>query len=254
MIRCITIDDEPLALRQIGSYVRRTPSLELVAEFSSAIDARDFLSEESVDLIFADINMPDLTGVDFVRELDTRPMVIFTTAYSEYAIEGYKLDAIDYLLKPFSFEEFSRAANKAASLYELYQKSLRSEEHASAETEAEVAGAESSGNDYISIKADYKVSLVKLADIVYIESDSEYVRLHLADGTTIMTLFRMKNMEATLPSEMFMRVHRSYLVNLRCVTGYSRGRVYLCNEEYVPIGENYKAQFQSYISKMYPTL
>lgn len=255
MIRCITIDDEPLALRQIGSYVRRLPQLELAGEFSSAIEARDFLARESVDLIFVDINMPDLTGVDFVRELEQRHMVIFTTAYSEYAIEGYKLDAIDYLLKPFSFDEFSRAVNKAASLYELYQNSLRNDGQNTSEDEAEVAGEENgSENEYISIKADYKVSLVKLADIIYIESDSEYVRLHLADGNTIMTLFRMKNMEATLPSEMFMRVHRSYLVNLRCVTGYSRGRVYLNNDEYVPIGENYKAQFQAYISKMYPSL
>ena len=119
MIRCITIDDEPLALQQLSRYVRRIPSLELAGEFSSAIDAREFMEQESVDLIFADINMPDLTGIDFVRELKQRTMVIFTTAYSEYAVEGYRLDAIDYLLKPFSFDEFSRAVNKAVSLYEL---------------------------------------------------------------------------------------------------------------------------------------
>ncbi|MCH5331172.1 MAG: response regulator transcription factor [Alistipes sp.] len=255
MIRCITIDDEPLALQQLSRYVRRIPSLELAGEFSSAIDAREFMEQESVDLIFADINMPDLTGIDFVRELKQRTMVIFTTAYSEYAVEGYRLDAIDYLLKPFSFDEFSRAVNKAVSLYELYQSSLRNESEAPAESEAEIADGDSDENgEYISIKADYKTSLVKLTDIIYIESESEYMRLHLSDGSTIMTLFRMKNMEATLPSDMFMRVHRSYLVNLKCVTGYSRGRIYLCNDEYVPIGENYKAQFLAYISKVYPSL
>ena len=251
MIKCITIDDEPLALKQIASYIRRIPALTLERQFRSAVEARQYLEQNSVELIFVDINMPDLTGIDFVRELDTKTMIIFTTAYSEYAIEGYKLDAIDYLLKPFSFDEFSRAVNKAVSLYELFVNSRKGAAAANDVPEAEVED-DDNGSEYISIKADYKVSLVRLADIVYIESDSEYVRLHLADESTIMTLFRMKKMEATLPAEMFMRVHRSYIVNLRCVTGYARGRLFLANGEYLPIGENYKAQFQAYISKMYP--
>lgn len=256
MIKCITIDDEPLALRQIKNYIRRIPALSLEAEFKSAIDARAYMAGNSVDLIFVDINMPDLTGVEFVRELEQRTMIIFTTAYSEYAIEGYRLDAIDYLLKPFSFDDFSRAVNKACSLYELYVKHLDSEQEQAAENIAEAEVEESAGgnSEYISIKADYKVSLVRLADIVYIESDSEYVRLHFADGTSIMTLFRMKKMETVLPSDSFMRVHRSYIVNLKCVTGYARGRVYLNNNEYLPIGENYKEQFLDYVSKNYPSL
>lgn len=255
MIKCITIDDEPLALRQIKSYIRRIPALSLEAEFPSAVEARAYLADHSVNLIFVDINMPDLTGVEFVRELEQQVMVIFTTAYSEYAVEGFKLDAIDYLLKPFSFDEFNRAVNKAVSLYELFTKSRQNEQEQAA---AEIAEAEVDENDssseYISIKADYKVSLVKLADIVYIESDSEYVRLHLADGTSIMTLFRMKKMETALPSESFMRIHRSYIVNLKCVSGYARGRVYLNSGEYLPIGENYKEQFLDYISKTYPSI
>ena len=256
MIRCITIDDEPLALKQIAAYIRRIPELELVAEFNSAVEARKFLETSSVALIFVDINMPDLSGVEFVRALEQqqRPMVIFTTAYSEYALEGFKLDAVDYLLKPFSFEEFSRAVNKAASLYELY---ISSRQHEAAQSEAEAVNADThdeTASEYISIKADYKVSLVKLADIIYIESDSEYVRLHLADGNTIMTLFRMKKMEAALPSEMFMRVHRSYIVNLKCVTGYARGRVFLNNGEYVSLGEIYKEQFIEYVSKNYTSI
>ena len=248
MIRCITIDDEPLALGQIKSYISRVPFLEHVAEFSNAIEAQQFLGGESVDLIFLDINMPDLTGTDFVRSLTVqRPMVIFTTAYSEYAIEGFKLDAIDYLLKPFSFADFERSANKALSLYELIKGSTA----ANNDNEAEPA---ESDNEHISIRADHKVSLIKVRDIIYIESAGEYVRLYLADGTRIMTLFRIKNIETTLPSEMFMRVHRSYIVNLKCVTGYARGRVFLNNNEYVPIGEIYKENFQNYIRENFPSL
>ena len=248
MIRCITIDDEPLALGQIKSYISRVPFLEHIAEFSNAIEAQQFLGGESVDLIFVDINMPDLTGTDFVRSLTVqRPMVIFTTAYSEYAIEGFKLDALDYLLKPFSFADFERSANKALSLYELIKGSTA----ANNDNEAEPA---ESDNEHISIRADHKVSLIKVRDIIYIESAGEYVRLYLADGTRIMTLFRIKNIETTLPSEMFMRVHRSYIVNLKCVTGYARGRVFLNNNEYVPIGEIYKENFQNYIRENFPSL
>ena len=248
MIRCITIDDEPLALGQIKSYISKIPFLEHVAEFSNAIEAQAFLASESVDLIFVDINMPDLTGTEFVRSLTTqRPMIIFTTAYSEYAIEGFKLDALDYLLKPFSFADFSRSANKALSLYEL----IKGSSDSAMQSEAEPSDGD---DEHISIRADHKVSLIKVRDIIYIESCGEYVRLHLADGSHIMTLFRIKNIETTLPADMFMRVHRSYIVNLKCITGYARGRVFLNNNEYVPIGENYKEQFQSYIRENYPSL
>ncbi|MBO5234537.1 MAG: response regulator transcription factor [Alistipes sp.] len=247
MIKCITIDDEPLALGQIKAYISKVPFLEHVAEFSNAIDAQRFLANESVDLIFVDINMPDLTGTEFVRSLTAqRPMIIFTTAYSEFAVEGFKLDAVDYLLKPFSFADFNRSANKALSLYELIKGNSNPP---SSESEADP-----SDNEHISIRADHKVSLIKVKDIIYIESSGEYVRLHLADGSRIMTLFRIKNIETTLPSDMFMRVHRSYIVNLKCVTGYARGRVFLNNSEYVPLGENYKEPFQNYIKEKYPSL
>ena len=247
MLKCIAIDDEPLALRQITGYISKIPYLELSATFNNAIDAQQRLTEEPADLIFADINMPDLNGVDFVRALPDRPMVIFTTAYSEYAVEGFKLDAVDYLLKPFSFADFSRSAAKANSLYELRQ-NRRSEPQ---ETASEATPRD---KEYISVKADYKVSLVRIAEIIYLESEGEYVRMHLADGSTITTLFRLKNMEAALPSDMFMRVHRSYIVNLRCIKGYVRGRVFLSDTEYVPIGENYKESFQHYIDSNFKNL
>ena len=247
MLKCIAIDDEPLALRQITGYISKIPYLELSATFNNAIDAQQRLTEEPADLIFADINMPDLNGVDFVRALPDRPMVIFTTAYSEYAVEGFKLDAVDYLLKPFSFADFSRSAAKANSLYELRQ-NRRSEPQ---ETASEATPRD---KEYISVKADYKVSLVRIAEIIYLESEGEYVRMHLADGSTITTLFRLKNMETALPAESFMRVHRSYIVNLRCIKGYVRSRVFLSDTEYVPIGENYKESFQRYIDANFKNL
>ncbi len=248
MLKCIAVDDEPLALRQLTGYIAKIPYLELAATFANAIDAQQFLAAHPVDLVFADINMPDLSGVDFVRSMVVRPMVIFTTAYSEYAVEGFKLDAVDYLLKPFGFADFSRAAAKANSLYELRQ-NRRPAEAEEPETEAEPKDKE-----YISVKADYKVSLVRIADIVYLESEGEYVRMHLADGSTITTLFRLKNMEAALPSDTFLRVHRSYIVNLRCIKSYVRGRIFLNDTDYVPIGENYKEAFQAYIDRNYQNL
>ena len=247
MLKCIAIDDEPLALRQISAYIAKIPYLELAATFNNAIEAQQLLASERVDLIFVDINMPDLNGVDFVRALTDRPMVVFTTAYSEYAIDGFKLDAVDYLLKPFSFADFSRAAAKANSLYELRQGRLPAQPDSDSE-------ATPKDREYISVKADYKVSLVRIADIVYIESEGEYVRMHLCDGSTITTLFRLKNMEAALPSEQFMRVHRSYIVNLRAIRSYVRGRIFLSDTEYVPIGENYKEAFQNYIDRHFKNL
>lgn len=247
MLKCIAIDDEPLALRQLTSYIEKIPYLELTATCNNALEAQQLLASQHVDLIFVDINMPDLSGVEFVRSLVDRPMVIFTTAYSEYAVEGFKLDAVDYLLKPFSFADFSRSAGKANSLYKLRHNQRAGEPEATPE-------ALPKDKEYISVKADYKVSLVKISNIVYLESEGEYVRMHLDDGTTITTLFRLKNMEAALPSDMFMRVHRSYIVNLRCIKGYVRGRVFLSDTEYVPIGENYKESFQHYIDSNFKNL
>ena len=252
-LKCIAIDDEPLALRQIIHYIGRIPYLELSATFSNAVEARDWLMDNSVDLIFVDINMPDLNGVDFVRSLTAPPMIIFTTAYSEYAVEGFKLDAIDYLLKPFGFDELLRSAGKAQSLFELHNLRLQTET-ATAMDEGEDAEPASDGVDesndkeYISIRADHKTSLVKLANIVYLESEGEYVRMHLNDGTKIVTLFRLKNMETSLPSEQFMRVHRSYIINLAYVAGYTKGRVFLEGDDYVPIGDSYKETFHNYIN------
>ncbi len=249
MLKCIAIDDEPLALRQITSYIGKIPYLELVGTCNNALRAQELLIAQKVDLVFVDINMPDLNGVDFVRSLIDKPMVIFTTAYSEYAIEGFKLDAVDYLLKPFSFADFNRSVAKANSLYEL--RNLQKSAAPTAEVESEALPKE---QEYISVKADYKVALVKISDIIYLESEGEYVRMHLKDSSSITTLFRLKNMESVLPSDRFMRVHRSYIVNLRHMKSYDKGRIFLSNGEYVPIGENYKDAFQSYIDTNFTNL
>ena len=241
-MRCIAIDDEPLALRQIAGYISKIPTLELISTFRSAVVAKEWLKENEVDLIFVDINMPDMTGVEFVQTLNSKAMVIFTTAYAEYAIEGFKLSAIDYLLKPFGLNEIARATEKAQSLYELIQLQVRVEKNQEQSEEVEESDEESG---VLSVHADRKTHIVKLSNIVYLESAGEYVRLHLADGTKLVTLFRLKNMESSLQSAQFMRVHRSYIVNLDHVSGYTKGRVFLTNEDYVPIGDSYKEQFIS---------
>lgn len=237
MVRCIAIDDEPLALRQIKSYIDRTDSLELVATCRNAFEAQNVLATEAVDLIFVDINMPDMSGLDFVRSLTTSHYIVFTTAHAEFALEGFKLNAIDYLLKPFDYNEFMKATQKVISLVDLVDR-CHAAESAVAQNEAEEADKE-----YISVKADYKTQLVKIADIVYLESAGEYVRLHIEGSSTITTLFRLKNMETTLPQDTFLRVHRSYIVNIKRIASYTKGRIFLDNGEYIPLGENYKERF-----------
>ncbi len=242
MVRCVAVDDEPLALRQIKEYIARTPSLELVAACRSASQARDVLDREDADLLFVDIDMPDQNGLDFVGSLDGFRFVIFTTAYSEFAIDGFKLNVIDYLLKPFGYDEFLKAVEKAVSLKELIERSRSADEARQEEAAVE-------DREFLSVRADYRTMLVRISDIVYLESVGEYVRLHIAGSSPIVTLFRLKNMETTLPADSFMRVHRSYIVNLRRITGYAKGRIYFDGEEYVPLGEKYREQFLKYIDK-----
>ena len=246
-MKCIAIDDEPLALRQISAYISKIPFLELAATFRSAVAAQAWLQENETDLIFVDINMPDMTGVEFVQSLDVPTMAIFTTAYAEYAIEGFKLSAIDYLLKPFGLKDITRASEKALSLYEL----LQLQKNAQIEQDIEELATEvEEDKSVISVHADRKTHIVKLANIIYLESAGEYVRLHLTDGTTLVTLFRLKNMESTLQSSQFMRVHRSYIVNLSHIVGYTKGRIFLSSEDYIPIGENYKEQVTNYMNSV----
>ena len=239
MIRCIIVDDEPLAVAQLEKYVERVPFLVNVGSCSSAVEAMDILSTGNVDAMFVDINMPDIDGVQLVRSLTRPPMVVFTTAYSEYAIEGFRLDAIDYLLKPIAFDSFLKAANKLKLVYGIKNPS-----------QSVVEQNEGVSHDCLYVKSDYKMLRVPISSIKYIEGMSEYVRIFVEDNPKpIVSLLSMKKIEENLPADIFMRVHRSYLVKLNKVKQISKMRIVYDGNVYVPIGEMYKDKFFEYIDK-----
>lgn len=239
MIRCIAIDDEPLALRQISSYIEKVPYLELVAACPSAVQASRVLEQESVDVLFVDINMPDLSGMDFVRSLADPPMVVFTTAYSEYAVEGFKVDAVDYLLKPFGLADFQKAAVKVKRQYDLRHAAL-----------ATVSAPD--GDEALFFKTDYKVVRVSLDSIVYVEGMSEYLKIHVeGDPTPVVVLMSMKKLEDNLPTSRFMRIHKSYILNLSKIREVSRSRVVTTAGDSLPIGDSYRDVFGAYLDSKF---
>ncbi|MFN8241631.1 MAG: LytTR family DNA-binding domain-containing protein [Bacteroidales bacterium] len=233
-IKCIAIDDEPLALSQIGSYIKTLSNLELVCLCSNAFDALKAFENNKIDLIFVDIEMPDLNGLDFVRSLPSKPFIVFTTAYSEYAVEGFKVDAVDYLLKPIGYNDFLRAVNKVSALLSLH------------ETQPETV---KTSENHLFVKSDYKIMRIVLSDIKYIESMHEYIRIHLVNEKPVMTLVSLKAIEEQLPADKFMRVHRSFIVNLDLVKVIERNRIVFDNSIYIPVSEQYKEKFQSFIEK-----
>ena len=236
MIRCIAIDDEPLALQQLAAYIKKTPFLKLVAQCQSAIEARQFLEQDTVDAIFCDINMPDLNGMDFVKSLQVPPLIVFTTAYSEYAVEGFKVNAVDYLLKPFGMQDFQRAANR-----------LKERVQGSRVQEVQGSPLTSENADTIFVKTDYRVVKVTISDIRYIEGMSEYLKIFIeGEAKPIVTLLSMKKMEEKL-TENFMRIHRSYIVNLTKIQEINKNRIIMDAETFLPIGDMYKEAFQKYI-------
>lgn len=234
MINCITIDDEPLALQQMVNYIEKTPYLNLVNKFESALHALEFLQNNTVDLMFVDINMPDLNGMSFVKSLNSTPKVIFTTAYSEYAIEDFKVDAVDYLLKPISYSDFLKASNKAKERY-FPTNTIESTIH--------------HDEDFLFIKSEYKIIRINFADIKYIEGMREYVRINLTNQNPVMALMSMKKLIDELPNNNFMRVHRSFIVNLNKITTIERNRIIFEKNIYIPIGEQYKEEFQKYLDE-----
>ncbi len=237
MIRCIAIDDEPLALQQIVAYIGKVPFLELAAQCQSALEAREFLEHDTVDAIFCDINMPDLNGMDFVKSLAVPPLVVFTTAYSEYAVEGFRVNAVDYLLKPFGLQDFQRAANR-----------LKERIENSAGNGTVVSGsAADTPDDTIFLKTEYRIVKVSISDIRYVEAMSEYLKVWLSsEPKPIITLLSMKKMEERLPST-FMRIHRSYIVNLTKIQEVNKNRIIMDSDTYLPIGDLYKEAFQAYL-------
>ena len=236
MIRCLAIDDEPLALRQLVGYIQKVPYLELAAQCQSALEARKFLENDTVDAIFCDINRPDLNGMDFVKSLVVPPLIVFTTAYSEYAVEGFRVNAVDYLLKPFGLQEFQRAAQR---LQERMEGTRIANE--TPEPQAET----------IFLKTDYRIVNVNISDIRYVEAMSEYLKVWLdSQPKPIITLLSMKKMEEFLPNY-FMRIHRSYIINLTKIQEVNKNRVIMDADTYLPIGDLYREAFNAYLASKF---
>ena len=241
MIRCLAIDDEPLALRQLAAYIQKIPFLQLVKACESALEARQIMEEEMIDAIFVDINMPDLNGMDFVKSLAAPPLVVFTTAYSEYAIDGFKVDAVDYLLKPFGLDDMKRAANKVKTHYDLLNA-----------TPTTTVATPTDDDNTIFLKTEHRMVRVDIDKIRYIEGMSEYLRIYL-EGVQrpLIVLLSMKKMEERLPSASFMRVHRSYIINLRKIQEVNKSRVIMDADTYIPIGDLYREAFNNYLEKKF---
>lgn len=227
-ITCAIIDDEPLAAELLESYVLKTPYLELVGTYNSAILAMKDLRENPVQLIFLDIQMPELSGVEFAKILPKETRIIFTTAFPQYAVEGYKVNALDYLLKPISYEDFLKSTDKALEWYTIIQRQDAYRR-----------------DRFVFVKTDYKLQRICLDDILFIEGLKDYVRFYLKNGDRVMSLMSMKKLDEYLPKPEFLRTHRSYIVHMTETPLVDRFRI-VFGENYIPVSENYKEEVQSY--------
>ncbi|WP_418986962.1 LytR/AlgR family response regulator transcription factor [Bacteroides heparinolyticus] len=229
-LNCAIVDDEPLALGLLESYVDKTPFLELAGKYSSAVQAMKELPGKHVDLLFLDIQMPELNGLEFSRMVDSSTRIVFTTAFGQYAIDGYKVNALDYLLKPISYVDFLQAANKALQWFELLQ-----------QPKEEIQS--------IFVKSDYKLVQIELNKILYIEGLKDYIKIYEEDSPKpILSLMSMKAMEDLLPSSRFMRVHRSYIVQKNKIRIIDRGRI-VFGKNYIPVSDSYKQSFQDFLDR-----
>jgi DNA-binding LytR/AlgR family response regulator len=233
MINVIVIDDEPLAVKLVVGYVEKTPGLKLLGRFENPLEAAAFLTGSETDLVFIDIQMPGLSGIEFTRTMMQGPKVIFTTAYEKYAIEGFKLDVVDYLLKPFSYEEFLKAVHKAERLIKM---------------EKNLPDKIAADNEFLFLKSDYKIKRINFNDILYIEGLKEYVKVYIFnDPKPVLTLASLKLLETKLPAGRFLRVHRSFIVNLHRIETIARNRI-IFGKTYIPVGEHFKDKFQNYLN------
>lgn len=240
ILRCALVDDEPLALSLLESYVRKTDSLELCGSYSSAIQAMKSLPEHPVDLLFLDIQMPELNGLEFSRMVSYNTRIIFTTAFEQYAIDGYRVNALDYLLKPISYNDFIEAVNKALQWFELRKK---------AETPDSVQTSLPTDSNHIYVKSDYKIVQIELDKILYIEGLKDYIKIYTEDNPRpILSLTSMKTMEEKLPSNRFIRVHRSYIVQKQKIKIIDKGRI-VFGKEYIPVSDSYKQELQNYVNE-----
>ena len=229
ILNCAIVDDEPLALSLLESYVNKTPFLNLTGKYSSAMQAMKELPDMKVNLLFLDIQMPELNGLEFSRMVDPQTRIVFTTAFGQYAIDGYRVNALDYLLKPISYPDFLQAANKALQWFDLVQKPEEKES--------------------IYVKSDYKLVQIELKKILYIEGLKDYIKIYLEDSPKpILSLMSMKSMEELLPANRFMRVHRSYIVQKEKIRIIDRGRI-VFDKTYIPISDSYKQAFQSFLDE-----
>ena len=229
-LKCAIVDDEPLALGLLESYVEKTPFLELTGKYSSAVQAMKELPEKQTDLLFLDIQMPELNGLEFSKMVDSRTRIIFTTAFEQYALDGYKVNALDYLLKPISYTDFLQAANKAVRWFELLN-----------QPHDEITS--------IFVKSDYKLVQIELDNILYVEGLKDYVKIYEeGNQRPILSLMSMKAMEELLPASRFMRVHRSYIVQKNKIRIIDRGRI-VFGKNYIPISDSYKLAFQEFIDQ-----
>lgn len=227
-ISCAIIDDEPLAAGLLESYAKKTPYLELIGTYNSAILAMKDLRDNPAQLLLLDIQMPELSGIEFAKILPKETRVIFTTAFPQYAVEGYKVNALDYLLKPVSYEDFLKSTSKALEWYSVVQRQ------------------EAYRRDrFMFVKTDYKLQRINLDDILFIEGLKDYVRFYLKNGENVMSLMSMKKLEEYLPHPEFLRTHRSYIVHMTETPLVDRFRI-VFGENYIPISENYKDDVQSY--------
>ncbi len=230
MIRIIAIDDEPLALRQLELYIAKVPFLKLVAACSSAAAAKPYVAK--ADALFLDINMPDLSGMDLIKSLPDPPAVVFTTAYSEFAVEGFRVSAVDYLLKPFSFKEFEASCEKLRRHLEMKE-----------------ALAARDADPFLHFKAGYRTISIDVRKIIYVESMSEYVKVYLVDSEApVVILYSLKNLIEQLPADRFMRIHRSYIIALGHIAEASRTSFRLDNGKALPVGELYRPAFSAYLA------
>lgn len=238
ILNCVIIDDEPLAQELLKSYVEKTPFLNLLGVYSSAVQAmNELVNQEQVHLMFLDIQMPGISGLEFSKLVNTETRIVFTTAFSQYALDSYKVNALDYLLKPISYTDFMQSVNKAMQWFELKGKKCQSLE------------VFSSNLDYIYVKSDYKLIQIPLDNILYIEGLKDYVRIHLeGEQKSILSLLSMKSMEEGLPSDRFIRVHRSFIVQKNKIKVIDRGRI-VFGKEYIPVSESYKQELLSYINE-----
>lgn len=238
-IRCIAVDDEPLALRLVRSFVEQTPFLQLAGSFPNAIEALAAMENDTIQLLFLDIQMPDLNGMELARVLASKPQpprIVFTTAFNHFAIEGYKVDALDYLLKPFNYEEFLRAATKAKTYFESRQ---------TQQPQALSAPEE----DFLFVKADYKMVRVDFDDILFIESVKDYLKIHLAGkARPLMTLSSLRSIEEKLPISRFLRIHRSFIVATDKIDAITKSNVHI-GDHTITVGEQYKDAFRELMNR-----